>query len=332
MKGGEHKIQIRHRRLIDTRIFKKLSREKRGISSIFIAIYLSLIGILLISTLFVAQVISHSSITDYLKIEQDRRQEYFQITRLLTDDDLNFTAIQIKNTGAITIRIRGLYVGGEFKVDPSSREGDAYIEPKETLNITLLPPVPIDDDALNAQWIITSERGTRASELGMNLWEKTSGPIYTPNKFYFGPLMLIFDRFHWKSEDGAWNSGWSIPAKTKDVTWRILLTNVDNRTITITEDSDLSLVGNTGQSNWVLNWYVDPESTHMTFKPGFYYSVYYKWSSPYSSSDDRITDISLNPETPCLNFLTFAGSFEELDGTVTPFGQSIPFEAVLITD
>lgn len=267
-----------------------------------------------------------------MKIEQDRRQEYFQITRLLTDDDLNFTAIQIKNTGAITIRIRGLYVGGEFKVDPSSREGDAYIEPKETLNITLLPPVPIDDDALNAQWIITSERGTRASELGMNLWEKTSGPIYTPNKFYFGPLMLIFDRFHWKSEDGAWNSGWSIPAKTKDVTWRILLTNVDNRTITITEDSDLSLVGNTGQSNWVLNWYVDPESTHMTFKPGFYYSVYYKWSSPYSSSDDRITDISLNPETPCLNFLTFAGSFEELDGTVTPFGQSIPFEAVLITD
>jgi hypothetical protein len=144
--------------------------------------------------------------------------------------------------------------------------------------------------------------------------------------------MLVFDRFHWKSEDGAWNSGWSIPSKAKDVTWRILLTNVDNRTITITEDSDFSLVGNTGQSNWVLNWYVDPETTQMTFVPGRYYSVYYKWSSPYSSSDNRITDISLNPETPCLNFLTFTGSFEGLDGSTTAFGQTIPFEAVLVTD
>jgi hypothetical protein len=292
-----------------------------------------MIGVLLISTLFVGQVISQSSIIDYLKIEQDRRQEYFQIIQLLTDkSDLNFTHLQVKNTGAITVRIRALYIGGEFKEDPSLLEGDAYIEPKEALNITLTPPIPIDDNALNAEWVVTSERGTRSAELGMNLWDKTSGPIYTPNKFYFGPLMLVFDRFHWRSEDGTWNSGWSIPAKTKDVTWRILLTDVDNRTITITEDSDFSLVGNTGQSNWVLNWYVDPENTHMTLVPGRYYSVYYKWSSPYSSSDNRITDISLNPETPCLNFLTFTGLFEELDGSTTAFGQTIPFEAVLVTD
>ena len=197
---------------------RRIARNKRGVSSIFIAIYLSLIGILLISTLFAGQAISRSSITDYLKIEQDRRQEYFQIIKLTDIDDLNFTYILIQNTGAITIRLRALYVGGEFKFDPSLLEGDAYIEPKEALNITLIPPIPIDDNSLNSQWTVTSERGSKSSELGMNLWDKTSGPIYSPNKFYFGPLMLIFDIFRWKSGEGPWNNGWTIPSKTKAVT------------------------------------------------------------------------------------------------------------------
>ena len=62
---------------------RKLRKNKKGVSSIFIAIYLSLIGILLISTLYVGQVISRSSITDYLRIEQDRRQENIIITKLI---------------------------------------------------------------------------------------------------------------------------------------------------------------------------------------------------------------------------------------------------------
>ena len=36
--------------------------------------------------------------------------------------------------------------------------------------------------------------------------------------------------------------------------------------------------------------------------------------------------------TTNINFLTFYGSFVETDGTLTAFGQTIPFEAVLITD
>ena len=316
----------------DVKRLRRLESNKRGVSSIFIAIYLSLIGILLISTLFAGQLIAQSSITDYLKIEQDRRQEYFQITDLISDSsDINFTQLQVKNTGAITIRLRALYIAGEFKFDPSLNPGDAYIEPKETLNITFDQPIPIKNTT-NVQWTVTSERGTRHSELGRNLWGEIVGPFYSPSKFYFGPLMLYFDKFYWESEDGGTNSGWSIPEKTKDVTWRVFLTNVDNRTIIITEDSDFSLVGNTGQQNWVLNWYVNPEQTTMKFEPGGLYSVDYTWSSPYSSSDNRITDISFNSETPCLNFLTFAGEFIELDNSTSPFGQTIPFEAVLITD
>jgi len=313
---------------------RRIARNKRGVSSIFIAIYLSLIGILLISTLFAGQAISRSSITDYLKIEQDRRQEYFQIIKLTDIDDLNFTYILIQNTGAITIRLRALYVGGEFKFDPSLLEGDAYIEPKEALNITLIPPIPIDDNSLNSQWTVTSERGSKSSELGMNLWDKTSGPIYSPNKFYFGPLMLIFDMFHWKSGEGPWNNGWAIPSKTKEVTWRILLTNVDNRTIIITEGSDFSLVVNDQWGNKVQNWYIDPNHNtgNITLVPGYYYFIHYKWSKPYSASGSRDQQMPFNPWYPCLNFLTFTGVFKELDDTTSPFGQTIPFEAVLVTD
>ena len=312
---------------------KKFRNNKKGVSSIFIAIYLSLIGILLISTLYVGQVISRSSITEYLKIEQDRRQEYFILTKLITEtSESNFTYLEVKNTGAITVRIRALYIDGEFKEDPSLLDGDSYIEPKEALNITLSPPIAIDD-GIDAQWTLTSERGIKSSELGMNLWDKINGPIYTPNKFYFGPLMLIFDMFHWRSGNGAWNTGWTIPKGTKDVTWRILLTNVDNRTITITDDSDFSLVSNLGQQNQVLNWYINPELGSLTLEPGMYYFVYYTWSKPFSDPGHQNQAITnLNPGTPCLNFLTFTGFFEELDGTLSPFGQTIPFEAILITD
>ena len=328
--------------MYDIKRLRGLEKNKRGVSSIFIAIYLSLIGIILIAALFAGQVISRASLTEYLKIEQDRRQEYFQIIKLIDTDNINFTTIQVKNTGAITVRLRALYVGGKFKFDPSLLPDDAYIEPKEALNITLDPPIPIDDNSLNSQWTVTSERGTRSSELGKNLWEDTSGPIYSPNKFYFGPLMLIFDMFHWKSGEGTdwknvqydWNNGWYIPAKTKDVTWRILLTNVDNRTITITENSDFSLVVNDIQQNKVQNWYVDPnhQAGNITLLPGFYYFIYYTWSKPFSESGSSYQEINFNPWDPCLNFLTFTGVFEELDGSTSPFGQTIPFEAVLVTD
>ena len=316
------------------KILKRFNQNKRGVSSIFIAIYLLLIGILLISTLFVGQVISQSSITDYLKIEQERRQEYFQILKLTDLDDVNFTHLLIQNSGAITIRLRGLYIGSEFIIDPSTLVGDAYIEPKEELNITLIPPIPIDNNSLNSIWTVTTERGTKSSQLGINLWDKTSGPIYSPNKFYFGPLMLIFDMFQWKSGEGSWNNGWSIPAKTKAVTWRIFLTNVDNRTIFIKKDSDFSLVVNDQFGNKVQNWYIDPNHQTETIKlePAKYYFIEYKWSKPYGVGGSGAQEMPFNPGYPCLNFLTFTGVFEELDKSTSPFGQTIPFEAVLITN
>ena len=310
----------------------KLARNNKGISSIFIAIYLTIIGVLLVSTLYVGQVISRSSLTDYLKIEQDRRQENILITKLVTSNDF-FDYVQVNNTGAITVRIRALYIGGDLILDPSELEGDSYIEPKEALNITLGLDVPFDANLLNVEWAVTTERGTRSSALGMDLWEKTGGPIYTPNKFYFGPLMLVFDMFHWRSGPGPWKNGWSIPKSATDVTWRILLTNVDSRPIPLTDQSCFTLVGNEQQQNKILSWFVNPEMGDLIFMPGRYYNLHYTWTKPYSASGDTIQKPNaLTVGIPCINFLTFTGFFTELNGTETAFGQTIPFEGVLITD
>ena len=317
---------------------RKFTHNKKGVSSIFIAIYLSLIGILLVSTLYAGQVISRESVTDYLKIEQDRRQENILIYRLITDSDNQFFYyVEVKNTGAITVRLRALYINEIFILDPSTLEGDAYIEPKESFNITLYPPIPLDGpiygNVLNTQCSVTTERGTKSSDLGMNLWAKTGGPIYSPNKFYSGPLMLLFDMFHWRSGTGPWKNGWSIPKSATDVTWRILLTNVDTRPITITDPSCFTLVGNEQNQNKIVSWFVNPELGTLTFMPGQYYFVYYSWDKPYSDSSDSIQKPNaLTVGIPCINFLTFTGFFTELDLSETAFGQTIPFEAVMITD
>jgi hypothetical protein len=311
---------------------RKLTRNKKGVSTIFIAIYLSLIGVLLISTLYVGQTIARGSLSEYLRIEQERRQENIQVTKLITDSNGDFKYVQVNNTGAITVRLRALYIDEVFILDPSKLFADSYIEPKEAMNITLTPTIAFDPNLLDAQWTVTTERGTRSSELGVNLWEETDDSGYTPGKFYFGPLMLYFDMFHWRSGNGPWNSGWSIPKTATDVTWRIMLANVDTRPIIITDPSCFTLVGNEQQQNKIVSWFVDPEQGSMTFMPGKYYFVYYKWSKPYSDSSNTIQrPNALTVGIPCINFLTFTGSFRELNGTRTAFGQTIPFEAVLIT-
>ena len=78
------------------RLMRRFVGNRRGISSIFMTIYIALIVVLLISALFAAQVISRSSLVEYLKTEQERRQEQIQITKISTDsNDLNFVSVEI---------------------------------------------------------------------------------------------------------------------------------------------------------------------------------------------------------------------------------------------
>ena len=319
---------------------KKIITDRKGVSSLFLALYLAMLAILLILMLFFALNVTGSALTERLRIEQEKMQESIV---LAGPEALKLTAgsevhsIRVNNTGSIAVRIRALYIDHKFICDPSGFEGDAYIEPKESLWILLLypnvnPPIVWNDTTMNADWTVTTERGTKASELGANLvWGDTETP-YTPKKFYFGPLMIIFDMFHWRSGSGPWRSGWTIPKGTKDVTWRILVVDVDDRDIIVTDTSCLTLISNDNSPKDPLPWYIDPQLSQTTFKPNIFNFVYYTWDKPFSQSGAKKQGVTgMTESTTCINFLTFYGSFVEANGTRTPFGQTIPFEAVLVT-
>jgi len=318
---------------------KRIIKNRKGLSPLFVSLYLAILAILLISMLFIALSISSSALTERMKIEQERMQERLVMTgpeALKLAEGSIVESLRVNNTGSITVRIRALYIDHKFVCDPSEFEGDAYIEPKEARWIKLYPnvdpPIIWDNTRINAYWTVTTERGTRASEIGGKLKYGEPWIPYSPKKFYYGPLMLMFDMFHWRSGSGPWRNGWTIPKGTKDVTWRILVVNVDDRDIDITDTSCLTLISNDNSPKDPLPWYIDPGLSPTTFEPGVFNFVYYTWSKPFSESGRSKQGVTgVGESTTCINFLTFFGFFVEPDGTLTPFGQTIPFEAVLIT-
>jgi hypothetical protein len=318
---------------------RSIIKGRKGVSPLFVSLYLAILTIAFISMLFFALEVSSASLTESSRIEQERMQESIALVgpeALELTEALEVERLRVNNTGSITVRIRALYIDHKFICDPSEFDGDAYIEPKECLWINLTsvdPPIILDGTTVMAYWTITTERGTKASEIGADLIWNGNGELPDPNKFYFGPLMLVFDWFHWRSGTGDWNSGWTIPKGTNDVTWQILVVNVDNRDIIIRDTSCFTLISNDNSPKDPVPWYIDPELCKtMTLKPNEYNFIYYTWNKPYSKSGRSAQDVNMREFTTNINFLTFYGSFVETDGTLTAFGQTIPFEAVLITD
>jgi len=321
----------------------RLIKNKKGISPIFVAVYLAMLAVLIISALFSAIYTYGTAVTERMKMEEERQQESIGLAGpgALNTTGNYFDALQVNNTGAITIRIRAIYIDHEFICDPSTFQGDSYINPKEHLWIRLYPNVkiPLDKTPLNATWTVTTERGTRAHETTQNLWLGNPWTPYNPMRFYIGPLMIMFDMFHWRSGTGPWQNGWSIPKGIPDVTWRILLSNIDNRDIEVTDVSSFTLISNDNAPSDPKPWYIDPwlSFTDPTrgstiYKPGYFYFVYYSWSKPYSEGGaSRRSTVGFGDGTTCTNFLMFHGSFIEPNGTHTPYGQTIPFEAVIVT-
>jgi hypothetical protein len=204
------------------------------------------------------------SMISYLQNDQDRNQEVILIRG---PGALNVTSagvvesLLVNNTGGITVRIRSLYIGGILVFDPSKLPGDSYIPPQSSLPIDLsnpnVPTINLNNTILRANWTVTTERGTKASETGQNLWLGSPISQYEANKFYFGPLLLIFNMFHWSTNGGnTWNSGWTIPQDARNVIWRILVADIDQRSITLNASSSFALVqtANNRTNRLVENW------------------------------------------------------------------------------
>lgn len=301
--------------------------DKRGLSSVFVTIYISLIVVSLATILFTSLQMSSSAINESIRIENERSLEKIVIPK---PNGINLTQngevhmLVVKNIGSIAVRIRGVYVDSRFVMDPSVRSDDAYIDPNENITIPLWPRHIINwDDTMYSLWTVTTERGTKYSDYGYNIWRGSSGWGDQP-RFYFGPLMINFDQFYWRVGTGPWRNGWSIPKGTpgggETLYWRIMVMNVDNRTIILNNTSGFTLICNDPAPKNPLTWYIDEDRTNMVLAPNIPNWIHYSGKTNIGSG------------TTYINFLTFYGSFIEGDGTLSRFGQTVPFEAVFTTD
>ena len=318
--------------------FKKLSKNKKGISSLFIAIYVFLLATILVSTLFVSLNIGKSGLTTYMKIEQERIQEGILIGGpggMQLDGD-NVKSLRVNNTGSIAVRIRSLYIGQTFKCDPSTFDGDSYIDPKESLWIQLSGNIEINyDQTKKSIWTVTTERGIKSQERGDYILE---GPYADPDtsNIRIGPFQIAFEEFDYSKDDGAsWLPGWSIPSGTK-VIFRIEITNIDDEAIILTDTSCFALHANDDIPNNRIFWYIrPPPSGYLIIQPYEEVPTPIIYDRIHAGQSPQTPNFNFQPGYTAVNYLIFTGyyadAFEKPDLS-KPIAQTIPFEAVLATE
>ncbi len=316
--------------------FSKIIKSRKGIETIT-SVLMLLLMVTILSMSIAAFYYYNLSAKEQMDIEHQRSQEKIEITKLEVNDQFKISSIVINNTGTIEVEIRAIYeiVENEtiFLFDPS-KYADAHIAPAKSLAISI--PTSIPDIAFDpeAKIVVATERGTKNLDYVPRL---LYGPIenpshYDPTKLYIGPLMLKFDDFtHHRTNSrgtldptGTWQPGWVVDKKDY-YAWKITIMNIDDRNITINRFASFNLVPTESPST-TLSWYLEPTDQiagTQFLEINQTESVTYKWSGPLSGSAQMMN----LPKCTCMVFLTFFGVFHETDGTVTPYAQTIPFEA-----
>lgn len=316
---------------------RNFSKNKRGVSSLFIAIYVLLLSIILISTLFISLSIGKSGLSTGLKVEQERMQEEIAVGGPggMQLDGTNVGLLRVNNTGSITMRIRAIYVGESFKCDPSTFDGDAYINPKDFIWIQLSGNIAINyEQTKKLDWTITTERGTHVTEKGQAILEGPTAPVHDTSNIQIGPFELAFEEFYWsKNSPVNWKPGWSIPDGTKDVIFKISVKNIDDEPILINDKSCFTLVGNDNIPNNRLFWYIrPPQSGDLLIDPQEKVDIIFDRAAPGSKTITNFDKFQVG--STCINYLIFTGYYAYSNGSPNlnkPLAQTIPFEAVLST-
>ncbi|MGQ9679976.1 MAG: hypothetical protein ACUVV4_04335 [Candidatus Bathyarchaeia archaeon] len=310
---------------------------ERGISTVMGMIFFIIITILPASILFMTLTSYNDATKEFIEIGEERSQESILLHHLETEfiQDIEYIAnITLNNTGSIASRIRAVYIDDEFRFDPSETQ-NTYVDPKKSITI-VFPRFPDNIPYYpDLKITVATERGVKSSEYAYLLKgeEVTSGYKFRP---YYGPLQLNFDDFKYTEcdpktgsyNDSSWKDGWILRSTGETIVWRINVTNIDESDITINQFSCFTLHTNDQPSDRRV-WYIDFSggSLNMTIKTGEWVHLVYKWSKPKDSqgaSTQQIYTTTCRTKT----FLTFFGCYEKYR---KPYGQTIPFEAVLFT-
>ena len=130
------------------------------------------------------------------------------------------------------------------------------------------------------------------------------------------------------------NAGWNVP-KGISCAFKITITNIDARDITLSRYSALSPIANEFSSG--STWFLEPTtpSTLTQELPAEQDSeMIFIWSTPKNFVYTGLSNTPstfYNAECTCSVFLTLYGVYHEQDGTLTPYSQTIPFEALVMS-
>lgn len=314
-------------------------RRNKGVASVIGSVLMLFLVITLASLLFLSLYSYEENAQESIILEEQRAQEKIVLLSLSTiniSETEYLYALFINNTGTITTRIRAVYIDNILicdPTDPSLNPNGTYINAKDSLWVNI--PNNLEYSPFSKIEVAT-ERGVKSVEYE---WKLRSGSEAEPPgetmRFHFGPLLLDFEKFYYTENEGSydpnsWKPGWSVEKGTT-VVWNVTVTNIDDRDLTINKYSGFTLVSNDGGVQ--LPWFIEPPNGQDTVyipSNGTVHLIYI-WDRPRMTQGVKNQSV-YNQNDRSKVFLTFFGIFHEHDGSTKAYGQTIPFEAVLIRD
>jgi hypothetical protein len=306
---------------------KKLRNNKNGISTVFGSMLFLIIVMVIASTLFIGLYNHNKTTREGTRIEEIRSREKITICDLetnLVDETLVVTTIEIMNLGSKAVKIAAVYVDNSLIAETAT-----VINTKSSNSITLDPPMEYDSESIIT---VTTDKGVRSSIEEGDLVENYQVP--TNDEFYFGPLRLDFEEFYYLEitdqdyDPEPLNPGWN-PGPSTTLVWRINVTNVDARDLLLTGYSCLTLIDNSGgnQKPWYIERVQHADGTNSSIiESQENVMIFYRWDNPETKKEQS----TFANDAQCRVILTFFGTFQLSNNRQIPYGQTIPFEAVLI--
>ena len=301
---------------------KKFKNNKKGVSTVVGSMLFLILIVFLSATLFVALYTYNASSQEAIEIEQTRSDEKIVIDNLSTNAEMTqITEVSIKNLGSEAVKIAAIYIDNQLILEPST-----YLGAKESILISLPDSTPYSPTSTITA---ATERGVKSIVEEDDLVENYQVPLN--DEFYFGPLKLDFEQFYLTEvSDGTYDPdallpGWNPNASTTCV-WRITVKNVDTRDLSLSQYSCLTLIDNAGGAQ--KPWYIEATDTApFPIQSQETVNIFFRWDNPTAQKDQSV----FSNECQCRVILTFFGTFDLDNGKKIPYGQTIPFEAVLVT-
>lgn len=297
---------------------RKFSSQKKAVATIYSSLLTLIMVISLIILLTSYYFIYSSTIQNQTDITNQRVEEKLAIINTyISGQSLQ---VVVENTGSIESTVKAIYLKNDGKItfikDPS-----AVIKPSEKIEI----PMPLPPDA-NYSIVISTERGTLSTEYFLPNWAKNTY-VYDTDNLTIGALTLRFESFEMSifssNSWGPWMKGWNPPIG-EYLRWRVNITNISNFPLIILDNkTSLALSLSNGPSETA--WYVKPFP--VSLKANQTQQVIFQVDSPSGDASAKIASSFKN--VPSMVFLTFFGTIIDDSGNKIPYGQNIPFEAII---